>query len=68
MFAFNCFQEDQSINLLAILVANGFLVACAWLSGGVYRNWCLDALECLFALNLITLVGAILYVNHSHGK
>ena len=33
VFAFN-FQEDHSINLLAILVANRFLVACAWLSGG----------------------------------
>ena len=67
VFALN-FQEDHSINLLAILVANGFLVACAWLSGGVYRNWCLDALECSFALNLITLVGATFYVNHSHGS
>ena len=67
VFAFN-FQEDHRINLLAILVANGFLVACAWLSGGVYRNWCLDALECSFALNLITLVGATFYVNHSHGS
>ena len=67
VFAFN-FQEDHSINLLAILVANGFLVACAWLSGGVYRNWCLDALECSFALNLITLVGATFYVNHSHAS
>ena len=45
-----------------------FLVAWAWVSGGVYRNSCLDALECLFALNLITLVGATSYVNHSHGN
>ena len=67
VFAFNS-EEDQSINLLAILVANGFLVAWAWVSGGVYRNWCLDALECSFALNLITLVGATSYVNHSHGN
>ena len=47
-------------------MANGFLVAWAWLSGGVYRNWCLGALECSFALNLIILVGATFYVNHSH--
>ena len=64
VFAFNS-EEDPSINLLAILVANGFLVAWAWVSGGVYRNWCLDALESSFALNLITLVGATSYVNHS---
>ena len=49
-------------------MANGFVVAWAWVSGGVYRNWCLDALECSFALNLITLVGATSYVNHSHGN
>ena len=67
VFAFNL-DEDHSVNLLAILVANGFLLACAWLSGGVYRNWCLDALECSFALNLITLVGATFYVNHSGGN
>ena len=67
MLAFN-FQEDQSINLLAILVTNGFLVASASLSGGVYRNWFLDGLECSFVLNLITLVGATSYVNHSGGN
>ena len=65
VFAFNL-EEDHSINMLAILVGTGFLVACAWLSGGVYRNWCLDALECSFALNMIILVGATFYVNHSH--
>ena len=45
-----------------------FFVACASLSGGVYRNWYLDVLECSFALNLITLVGATSYVNHSGGN
>ena len=65
VFAFNL-EEDHSVNLLAVLVGTVFLVACAWLSGGVYRNWCLDALECSFALNLIILVGATFYVNQSH--
>ena len=67
VFIFNL-EEDPSINLLEILVANGFLVVWAWVSGEVYRNRCLDALECLFALNLITLVGATSYVNHSNGN
>ena len=67
VFAFNL-DEDHSINLLAILVANGFLLVWAWLSGGVYKNWSLDGLECSFALNLITLVGATFYVNHSGGN
>ena len=61
-------QEDPSINLLAILVGTGILVAWAWVSGGVYRNWYLDALECSFALNLIVLVGATFYVNPSGGN
>ena len=36
--------------------------------GGVYKNWCLDSLECSFALNLIILVGATSNVVHSHGN
>ena len=67
VFALNP-QQDPSINLLAILVGTGILVAWAWVSGGVYRNWCLDALECSFALNLIILVGATFYVNPSGGN
>ena len=40
----------------------------AWISGGVYRSWCLDALEGSFVLNLIILVGATLYnVSRSEG-
>ena len=49
-----------SVNLLAILVVTGVLVVWAWISGGVYRNWCLDVLEGLFALNLIILAAATL--------
>ena len=65
VFAFN-YQEDPCINLLAILVGAGLLLLWAWIGGGVYANWCLDALEGSFILNLITLVGATLYnVNHS---
>ena len=65
VFAFN-YREDPSINLLAILVGAGIPQVWAWISGGVYANWCLDALEGSFALNLIILVGATLYnVNHS---
>ena len=64
VFALNL-QEEHSINLLAILVTTGFVVAMAWLGGGIYRNWCLDALECSFALNLIILAAATYHVNHS---
>ena len=55
-------QQDPSINLLAIVATTASLVAWAWVSGGVYRNWSLDALECSFALNLIILVGATYHV------
>ena len=43
------------ITLLEILVAIGNLQSWAWVSGGVYQNWCLDGLESSFALNLIIL-------------
>ena len=66
VFAFNC-QQDPSVNLLAILVGTGILHLWAWVSGGVYKNWCLDALEGSFMLNLIVLAAATYHVNHSRG-
>ena len=44
VFALNL-QQDSNINLLAILLGAGILQLWAWISGGVYKNWCLDALE-----------------------
>ena len=67
VFALNP-KQDPNINLLAILVGAGVLTVWAWVSGGVYKNWCLDALEGSFTLNLIILVGATHYVNHSGGN
>ena len=67
VFALNP-QQDPSVNLLAIVVTTAFLVAWAWVSGGIYRNWCLNALECSFALNLIILVGATFFVKLSQGN
>ena len=61
-------QQDSNINLLAILLGVGVLQLWAWTSGGVYKNWCLDALEGSFALNLIILVGTTYYVNFSEGN
>ena len=60
-------QDRTSINLLTILVVAGILQLWAWISGGVYRNWCLDALEGSFSLNLIILASATSYVNSSEG-
>ena len=39
----------------------------AWVSGGVYRNWCRDVLEGSFALNLTILAAATSYVDRSQG-
>ena len=67
VFALNP-QQDPNINLLAILVGTGLLHLWAWVSHGVYKNWCLDALEGSFALNLIILAAATFFVNHSGGN
>ena len=67
VFAFN-HQQDPNINLLAILAGTAILVVWAWLSGGVYKKWCLDALEGSFALNLNILSAATYYVSHSGGN
>ena len=55
-------QQDPSINLLVIQVGAGMLIIWAWVSGGVYRSWCLDALEGSFALNLIALAAATYHI------
>ena len=67
-FQFNPQQDRASINLLAILVGAGILQLWAWVSGRVYKNWCLDALEGSFVLNLIILVGATFYVKRAGGN
>jgi len=67
VFAINP-QQDPSINLLATLLGTGALQLWAWASGGVYENSYLDALENLFAVNLIILVGSTMYVNLSGGN
>ena len=67
VFALNP-QQHSRVNLLVILVGAGIIQLWAWVSGGVYRNWCLDALEGSFALNLIILVGATFYVNRSRDQ
>jgi len=61
-------QQDPSINLLAILVGTGILTIWAWISGGVYRNWCLNALEGSFILNLMILAAATYHVKLSGGN
>jgi len=46
----------------------GILTICVWISGGVYRNWCLNTLEGSFALNLLILVVATYHVKLSGGN
>ena len=50
------------------LLGAGILQLWAWVSGGVYKNWCLDALEGSFVLNLIILVGATYHVKLTYVK
>ena len=67
VFALNP-QQHSSVNLLVILTGDigvtplGTLQLWTWVSGGVYRNWCLDALEGSFALNLTILAAATYYM------
>ena len=67
VFSLN-FQQNTSVNLLAILVGTAILHFWAWISGGVYRNWCLNVLEGSFVLNLIILAAATYHVNQSGGN
>ena len=67
VFALNR-QQDPSINLLAILVGAGIPHLWSWVSGGLYRNWCLDALEGSFMVNLTILAAATYHVKLSKGN
>ena len=67
VFALNR-QQDPSINLLAILVGAGIPHLWSWVSGGLYRSWCLDALEGSFMLNLTILAAATYHVKLSKGN
>ena len=63
-----CFESSRDTNLLTILLGTGILQIWAWVSGGVYKNWCLDTLEGSFSLNLIMLVGTTYHVKFSEGS
>ena len=67
VFALNP-QQHSNANLLVILVGAGILQLWAWVSGWVFRNWCLDVLEGSFVLNLITLAAATFFVKLSQGN
>ena len=67
VFALNLWQ-DPNINLLAIFWGAGIIHVWALLSGGVYKNWCLDVLEGPFVVNLVILSVANYHVSHSGGR
>ena len=66
LFTFNP-QQDPSINLMIILVGAGVLQMWAWVGSGVYKNWCLNALEGSFVLNLLVLVFATYHIKLTGG-
>ena len=61
-------QQDPNTNLLAIFGVAGIIHLWAWVSGGVYKYWCLDVLEGSFVLNLFMLTAANYHVRHSGGN
>ena len=67
VFAYNP-KQDHSINLLTVVVVTGSLQLWALVSGGVYKNWCLDALEGSSMLNLTILAAATYHVKLSKGN
>ena len=61
------FTKHCCTHLTTILVGVGVLQMWAWFGGGIYKNWCLNALEGLFVLNLLILVFANYHVKLSGG-
>ena len=67
VFAFNTLG-DPSIDLLAIASVMFGLTVMAWLTGKVYKNWYLDALESFFILNIGILAVATYHVRSVGGN
>ena len=67
VFAFNI-SGDNSINLLVISLTTFGIFVWFALLGKVYKNWCLNALELSFILNLGILAVATYHVNQSGGS
>ena len=67
VFAFNISGND-SVNLLVISSTTSGIFIWFALSGKVYKNWCLNALELSFILNLGILAAATYHVNQSRGS
>ena len=59
---------DASINLVAIAIISYLLAVLVLLSGGVYRDWRITALECTFFINLGLLSVVTLYNRLSGGN
>ena len=67
VFAFNV-SGDNSINLLATSLTIFGILGWFTLSGVVYKNWYLNAIEVSFILNLGVLAAATYHVNQSGGN
>ena len=64
VFSFNL-RDDISINLLATTLTALEIPVVFGLSGMVYKNWCMNALELSFFLNLGILTVTTYHVSHS---
>ena len=60
--------NDTSVTLLVLSILSSLLLAIAWISGGVYKNWLLNVLEGTFYLNLSLLSASVFYVLKTNGN
>ena len=59
---------DPNINLLTVAIVANCLMILLWWTGGVYKKWPLNILECSFLLNLSVLATTTLYNQVSGGN
>ena len=67
VFAFNALR-DPNVNLLVIATSTFGIAVIVWLTGRVYKNWWLDALESSFILNLGVLAVGTSYIKLAGGN
>ena len=67
VFSFNALR-DPSVNLLIIATSTFGITIIVWLTGRVYENWWLDALESSFILNLGVLAVGTFHIKLAGGN
>ena len=67
LFVVNSFG-NTSFNIFIIILVSFSNLTIAWITGGLYKNWCFNVLECFFHLQLGVFATGTYYVSTIDGN